>query len=113
MDAMNHFSWTAIAIFVAALIGGALAYDAWIARVSTTRAVLKGVHAKCGPVTNSGPKDPVWTRSVKLYFLMARMEDGQLVRVERASRERPPCGATLKIDERVTPWGTVWYWTEQ
>ena len=110
---MNRFSWTAIAIFVAALIGGSLAYDAWIAQVSTTGATLTGRHTKCGPVANSGPNEPQGLRSVKLYFLMARLEDGRLVRVARKSGEKPPCGATLKIDERVTPWGTVWYWTEQ
>ena len=110
---MTRFSWTAIAAFVAFLIAGSLAYDHLIAQVSATRATLTGKHTKCGPITNSGPKEIAGLRGSKRYRLMARLEDGRLIRVERASNELPPCGATLEIVERVTPWGTVWYWTSQ
>ena len=104
-----------IAAFVAAfavLIGLSLVYDAWIERVSATRAMLTGRYTKCGPVVASGPKEPQGFRSLKLYKLMARLEDGRLVTVTRQPTELPECGATLRIAERVTPWGTVWYWTD-
>ena len=105
-------SWLIIGAFVLALIGWSLVYDDLIARTSTTRATITGQHTKCGPITNSGPKEPVGTRTLKLYFLMARLDDGRLIRVERKSAPMPACGATLEIAERVTPWGSVWYWTE-
>ena len=110
---MTLSRWIVIIVAVAVLIGGALAYDMWIDRVSTTRATLTGVHAKCGPWTLSGPKENMSVRSPKLYMLMARLEDGRLVRVERKASALPACGATLTIAERVTPWGSVWYSTEQ
>jgi hypothetical protein len=110
---MTRFSWTAIAVFVMALITGSLAYDSIIGQISTTRATLTARHARCGPVTNSGPKDAAGLRGVKRYMLMARLDDGSLIRVERAANDLPACGATLPIDERVTPWGTVWYWTDR
>lgn len=101
------------ALAFAALIGASLAYDQIVGAVSSNRATLTARHAKCGPVTNSGPKDAPGLRSLKRYMLMARLDDGNLVRVERRSIDLPPCGATLAITERVTPWGTLWYWTEQ
>ena len=101
--------WWLIAGGVGALIAASLVYDALIARVSTTRSTFAARHAKCGPITNSGPKEQTGFRSPKLYFLMARLEDGRLVRVERHSAPLPACGATLEIAERVTPWGQVWY----
>jgi hypothetical protein len=109
----SSFSWSAIAAGVAVLIGLSLGYEAIVARVSVTRAIHAGRYTKCGPVTASGPKEPQGFRSLKTYFVMARLDDGQLVRVERRSGELPACGATLTIVERVTPWGTVWYWTDQ
>jgi hypothetical protein len=102
-----------VAAVLAGVIGLSLAYDSWIVRVSTTRATLTARHEKCGPIPMSGPKEQPGFRTRHDYFLMARLEDGRLVRVERVSRERPPCGATLSIEERVTPWGSVWYWTTQ
>ena len=113
---MTRHQRTQIAIFAAAfaaLIGVSLAYDAWIGVVSTTRSTFTGVHAKCGPTTNSGPKEIAGLRGTKRYMLMARLDDGRLIRVERKADELPPCGATLTIAERVTPWGAVWYWTAQ
>jgi hypothetical protein len=110
---MTRFSWTAIAVFVMALITASLAYESLVQNVSTTRETFKATHTKCGPVTNSGPKETPGLRSPKTYMLMARLDDGRLVRVERKPAELPACGATLTIAERVTPWGTVWYWTEQ
>jgi hypothetical protein len=95
----------------AALIGLSLAYDAMIERVSTTTATLSGVHAKCGPVTMSGPKEAQGFRSKRSYFLMARLSDGHLIRVERPAGPFPPCGATIEISERHTPWSTTWYST--
>lgn len=108
-----NIRWPLIAAFVAVLIGGSLAYDGWIGAVSAKRATITGKHAKCGPVTGSGPKEPAGLRGLKRYRLMARLDDGRLVRVERHSGELPPCGATLEIAERVTPWGSVWYWTDE
>jgi hypothetical protein len=105
--------WLPIGLFVAGLIAASLSYDSFIERTSTTRAMLAARHAKCGPVTNSGPKEPQWTRSRKTHFLMGRLSDGRLVRVERQAGSLPDCGATLEIAERVTPWGTVWYSTKQ
>jgi hypothetical protein len=110
---MTRFSWTAIAVFVMALITGSLIYDSAIQQWSATRETFKATHTKCGPVTNSGPKENPGVRNIKTFRLMARRDDGRLVTVERLSRELPDCGATLTIAERVTPWGTVWYWTEQ
>jgi hypothetical protein len=112
---MTRFSRYQIAMFagvLAALIGLSVGYDAWIEKVSTTRGTLTGRHAKCGPVVGSGPKEPQGFRSLKRYKLMARLEDGRLLTVTRHPDELPACGATLTIAERVTPWGTVWYWTE-
>lgn len=103
----------AIALAVAVVIALALLYDRWIDRVSTTGGALTGIHAKCGPWTQSGPKEPTFVRAPKLYMLMARLDDGRLVRVEREAKALPPCGATLTIAERVTPWGSVWYSTGQ
>jgi len=97
----------------AALIGLSLAYDAWLPTVSTTRATLTGLHARCGLPANSGPKEPPGLRGLKRYMLMAYLSDGRLVRVERTANPLPPCGATLTIEERLTPWGSVWYWTPQ
>ena len=107
---------TQIAMFVlafAALIALSLAFDAWKANVSITRATLAARYAKCGPTTNSGPKEISSLRGVKRYALQARLDDGRLITVERTAAELPSCGATLTILERVTPWGAVWYWTEQ
>lgn len=104
---------TQFLIGLTALIALSLAYDAWLPTVSATRAKLTGRHARCGPVTNSGPKDPPGLRGLKRYMLMAYLEDGRLVRVERTATPLPPCGATLNIEERLTPWGSVWYWTPQ
>jgi hypothetical protein len=102
-----------VAVLVTGLIAASLGYDRAIEQASTTRAMLTARHAKCGPVTNSGPKEPQWARTRKTYYLMARLSDGQLVRVERQAQPLPDCGATLEIAERVTPWGTVWYSTKQ
>ena len=113
MTSYQRTRLTQFLIGFAALIGLSLAYDAWIPTVSSTRATLNGRHTKCGPVTNSGPKQTPGLRGTKRYMLMARLIDGELVRVERNSNELPPCGATLTIAEKVTPWGSVWYWTEQ
>ena len=110
---MTPIRWLPLIAAIALLISGALAYDAWIAQVSTTRATLTGEHAKCGPTTNSGPHEIAGYRNAKRYMLMARLNDGQLIRVERKSADLPACGATLTIAERVTPWGSVWYWTDQ
>ena len=110
---MTFARFLVILAVVAVLISLATAYDGWIDQVSTTRATLTGVHAKCGPWTLSGPKENMSVRAPKLYMLMARLEDGRLVRVERHARELPACGATLTIAERVTPWGSVWYSTQQ
>lgn len=104
---------TQFLIGFAALIGLSLAYDAWLPAVSTTRATFKGRYTKCGPEGNSGPREPMGLRGPKRYRVMARLDDGRLIRVERKADEFPPCGATLTIAERVTPWGSVWYWTEQ
>ena len=105
--------WVMIGFGVVIVVGGSLAYDVLVAWVSTTRSTLRAQYAKCGPVTNSGPKEQTGFRTSKLYFLMARLDDGRLIRVERQSVPLPECGATLEIAERVTPWGTVWYSTEQ
>lgn len=107
------WSWLPIGLFVTGLIAASLGYDRLIEQASISRATLTARHAKCGPVTNSGPKEPQWTRSRKTHFLMARLSDGQLIRVERPAGPLPDCGATLEIAERVTPWGTVWYSTKQ
>lgn len=104
---------TQFLIGFAALIGLSLAYDAWLPTVSATRATLSGRHTKCGPVTNSGPREIPGLRGPKRYMLMARLSDGRLIRVERKATDLPPCGATLTIEERLTPWGSVWYWTAQ
>jgi hypothetical protein len=105
--------WVWFALAFGTLIGGSLAYDHVVAQVSTTRTTFTARHAKCGPVSASGPKEPQGFRSLKTYFLMARRDDGSLVRVERRNGTLPSCGATLEIAERITPWGTVWYWTDQ
>lgn len=95
------------------LIAGSVLYDRWIAAVSKTRATLSGRYEKCGPPAMSGPREPEGTRTLKRYFVMARLDDGSLVRVSRVANPLPHCGAALKIEERVTPWGSVWYWTDQ
>jgi hypothetical protein len=110
---MRSRSWILAAAFVAVLVGGSLAYDSWIDRVSSFGGTLTGRHSKCGPWTTSGPKEPNFVRAPKRYMLMARLDDGRLVRVEREAHELPACGATLTITERVTPWGSVWYQTKQ
>ena len=110
---MTPIRWPILVAALAAVIGLSLAYDAWIGAVSTTRATISGRHTKCGPTTNSGPKEIAGLRGLKRYRVMARLNDGQLIRVERKSADLPPCGATLTIAEPVTPWGSVWYWTEQ
>jgi hypothetical protein len=113
---MNRYQRTRLTQFLvgfAALIGLSLAYDAWLPTVSTTRATLTGRYTKCGPITNSGPRETPGLRGHKRYMLMARLDDGRLIRVDRKANHFPPCGATLTIEERLTPWGSVWYWTEQ
>jgi hypothetical protein len=110
---MTRIHWLPIFAGLTLLVASALAYDAWIAQASTTRATLTGRHAKCGPTTNSGPKEMTSYRHPKRYRLMARLDDGQLIRVERKAADFPSCGATLTIAERITPWGSVWYWTDQ
>lgn len=110
---MTRFRWPIFAAAFAALIGLSLVYDAWIGAVSVTRAMVTGRYTKCGPVTNSGPHEMPGLRGVKRYRLMARLDDGRLVGVERKAADLPACGATLTIAERITPWGTVWYWTGQ
>jgi hypothetical protein len=111
------FSRQRWAIFLAAfvtMITAAVAYDHAIDQVSATRAMLTGRYAKCGPPPSSGPKEAAGTRTLKTHFVMARLPDGQLIRVERpAAGPLPTCGATLAIAQRVTPWGTVWYSTTQ
>ncbi len=113
MTRYQRIRLTQFLIGFTALIALSLAYDAWLPAVSTTRDTITGRHTKCGPVTNTSPKETPGLRGTKRYMLMARLDDGRLIRVERKATDLPPCGATLTIAERVTPWGSVWYWTGQ
>jgi hypothetical protein len=96
-------------VFVA-IICASLLYERLREHVSSTPATLNATHTKCGP---RGPFQPPMGRP-KLFRLMARLPDGQLVTVERdASLAMPDCGATITVNQRLTPWGMTWYSTRE
>lgn len=93
--------WIVTLAIVSCGVVAAVAFDAAVDAVSARSADLVGRVAACG------------RRGERIHPLSRRvtvdLDDGRRVVVHRIVNGRPECGGRVRIEKRLTPWGTMYY----
>lgn len=93
--------WLVTLAIVLCGVIAAVAFDVAVDAVSARSADLSGRVVACG------------RRGERIHPLSRRvavdLDDGRRVVVHRIVNGRPECGGIVRIEQRLTPWGTTYY----